>query len=365
MAYERKNIAEMSGYVPGEQPTRTDVIKLNTNENPYPPGEGVIAALHNVSADHLRRYPNPTARGFREAAAEYHGVTPDHIIATNGGDELLRLLVTTFVDPGQVIGTAEPSYSLYPVLAAVQDARIKTLQLDDVWQLPANFARALNKAGAKLAFIVNPHAPSGRLTSVDRLSEMAEQFKGVLVIDEAYVDFVDPDLEHESTELVRDHDNVVLLRSLSKGYSLAGLRFGYGIGRPELIEPMLTKTRDSYNTDVVAQALATAAITHHGQAEETWHKVRRERLRISEQLAMTGCNLVPSQANFILVEVDAAAADGSGAAGVYQTLKDQDILVRYFDQDRLRDKLRITIGTPQQNDTLLKALADLLDVAVD
>jgi len=363
MGYERANIAAMSGYVPGEQPSRADVVKLNTNENPYTPGEGVIAALHNVTAEHLRRYPNPTARAFREAAAQVHQLGPDYIIATNGGDELLRLLVTTFVDPGEVIGTAEPSYSLYPVLAAIHDARVKAVPLDDVWQLPVGFARTLNRAGAKLAFIVNPHAPSGRLTGVDRLADFAEQFKGVLVIDEAYVDFVDPDLEHASLELVRDHDNVVLLRSLSKGYALAGLRFGYGIGRPELIAPMLHKTRDSYNTDAVAQALATAAITHREHAERTWKAVRSERLRLSERLSMLGCNIAPSQANFILVAIDPAACDGLGAAGVYQTLKDQDILVRYFEQDRLRDKLRITVGTPEQNDALLNALAELLNPA--
>jgi len=353
MTFERPNIAAMTGYVSGEQPTRTDVVKLNTNENPYPPCEPVIDALRNVTPEQLRRYPNPTARAFREAAAKVHGVSPDHIIATNGGDELLRLVITTFVEPKGVIGYAEPSYSLYPVLAAVQDAKVYRVPLDERWRPPADFARQLRQVDAQLTFIVNPHAPSGRLLPVDNLRELAEHLPGVLVIDEAYVDFVDPALEHDAVALVRDGlDNVILLRSLSKGYSLAGLRFGYGIGSPALIEPMRTKTKDSYNTDAVSQSLATAAITQRDLAGQSWANVRAERVRVTAALRELAMNVEASQSNFVL------AAPAGDARSIYQMLKDRDIFVRYFDQPRLNDKLRITIGTPAQNDALLAALRE-------
>jgi histidinol-phosphate aminotransferase len=158
MPYERPNIARMSGYVPGEQPAALDVVKLNTNENPYPPSEAVMTALQNVTTEHLRRYPPPTARRFCEVAAAAHGVEPQNIIATNGGDELLRLLITTFVEPGKPIGVDDPSYSLYPVLAAVHDSPVVRVALNEDWSLPDDYARQMNDAGVQLAFIVSPHA---------------------------------------------------------------------------------------------------------------------------------------------------------------------------------------------------------------
>ena len=355
MTYERPNIAAMTGYVPGEQPASTDVVKLNTNENPYPPCDPVMDALRTVTPEQLRRYPNPTALAFREAAAEVHGLTPDHIVATNGGDELLRLVITTFVEPKGVIGYAEPSYSLYPVLAAVQDAKVYRVPLDEAWCPPADFTQQLRQVDAQLTFIVNPHAPSGRLLPVDALQELAADLPGVLVIDEAYVDFVDPDSQHDTVSLLHDGaDNVILLRSLSKGYSLAGLRFGYGIASPGLIEPMQTKTKDSYNTDAVSQALATASMLNRDRAAETWAKVRTERRRVTEALEQLGMFVEPSQSNFVL------ATPGNGnAQQIYESLKAKNIFVRYFDQPRLDDKLRITIGTPAENDALLEALKQL------
>lgn len=354
MTYERPNIASMTGYTPGEQPDGGPVVKLNTNENPYPPGDAVMAVLRSFDAETLRRYPNPSARAFREAAAELHGTAADQIIATNGGDELLRLLITTFVEPGRPIGTAKPSYSLYPVLAAVHDSPIAAVDLNDDWSASDDLADRWNDAGAQLAFFVNPHAPSGRLTSAEALANIANRFNGVLVIDEAYVDFVDPTLSHDCVALAKRFDNVVLLRSMSKGYSLAGLRFGYGIGSANLVEPMETKTKDSYTTDAVAQALATAAITHRHGAAETWAKVREERRRVTDSLAELGLKAPPSESNFVLAAVPETLAGGANA--VYQTLKARGILVRWFNADRLRDKLRITIGTPDENNALLTAL---------
>jgi histidinol-phosphate aminotransferase len=364
MPYERDNIRALDAYTPGEQPGDLRVVKLNTNENPYPPCEAVLEAVRCVSAEALRRYPPPMADGFRQAAAKVHGLAPEQVIATNGGDELLRLAVTAFCDPrprdsrdgdaiaGGGVGMAEPSYSLYPVLAAVHDAPLVRVPLREDWSLPADFARRLNQAGCRLAIVVNPHAPSGRLEPLDVLERLARAFSGVLMIDEAYVDFAKRDAL-PLLDPARGLENVLLLRSLSKGYSLAGLRFGYGLGPRHLIAA-LQKTKDSYNTDVLAQAAATAALEHREQAAITWRKVIDERTRISAELERRGFTVWPSQSNFILAQSPGSSLP---AKAIYESLKARGVLVRYFDQDRLRDKLRITIGTPAENDALLAKLS--------
>jgi len=358
MTFERENIRRMTGYTPGEQPDVADVVKLNTNENPYPPAGAVIEALRGIDAEALRRYPPATARPFREIAARVHGLSPENVIATNGGDELLRMTITTFVDPHQPVGVAEPSYSLYPVLAAIHDCPVVRVPLNADWSIPSDFAKRMNDEGAKLVILVNPHAPSGRLTSIDQLACIAADLDGVLLIDEAYVDFVDPEVNHDAVQLVKQYENVLLLRTLSKGYSLAGLRFGYGMGSVSLIHPMLTKTKDSYNVDVVAQRLAEAALKSRGEAAKTWTAVRTERKRLTERLNALGFSCPESQSNFVLARMSESAE--AGARRLYESLKELNIFVRYFDQDRLRDKLRITIGRPEENDALLHALEELL-----
>jgi histidinol-phosphate aminotransferase len=364
MSYERPNIRDMEGYTWGEQPAQQKVIKLNTNENPYPASAAVAEALAELRVEDLRRYPQPFANPFRDTAAKVHGVTRDNIIATNGGDELLRLAITTFVDAGQALGMAEPSYSLYPVLAAIQGCGVFRVPLQADWNLPEDYARQLNAAGVKLAFVVNPHAPTGKLLAVDRLRALAAEFTGVLVIDEAYVDFIDPELAYDAVPLVHEFDNVMLLRTMSKGYSLAGLRFAYGIGSASLLAPMLYKTRDSYNTDALSQALATAALGARTEAAVSWQRVRVERARVTAELEALGFSTMSSQSNFLLTTVPQKNLDATGAEQLarrlYQALKDDNILVRYFDQDRLRDKLRITIGTPQENTELLASLSKAL-----
>ncbi|HEX7477274.1 MAG TPA: histidinol-phosphate transaminase [Polyangiales bacterium] len=357
MGYERPTIARMHGYTPGKQPASTDTIKLNTNENPYPPSDAVMRALHAVSAEALRRYPEPSAERFRELAAQVHGVMPAQLVAVNGGDELLRMVVTTFVEPGAPIGVLEPSYSLYPVLAEINASPVVRVPARDDFAVPDDFAERLNEAGVKLALLVNPHAPSGRLAGRAQLARLARAFRGVLLIDEAYVDFVDPELAHDLLPMVREHDNVLFLRTLSKGYSLAGLRFGYGIGCESLIEPLMGKTRDSYNVDVVAQALAHAALTDRASAAGTWQRVRQERTRVTEALRALGCRVADSHSNFVLAELPGKAPK---AVDLQAALEARGVLVRYFAQPRLYDSLRITIGTPAQNDRLLTLLHELL-----
>lgn len=356
MTLERPNIAKMHGYAPGEQPDSAGTIKLNTNENPYPPSPQVEAALKAIDASSLRRYPPPMANAFREAAATLHGVTAANIIPTNGGDELLRLAITTFADQGDVIAVSKPSYSLYPVLADVQGCRLLEVPLADNWQMPNDFLQKATAANAKIIILVNPHAPTGSLLPVTYLSSLASAFNGLLLVDEAYVNFVDPALNHDAVTLVKKHDNVLLLRTLSKGYSLAGLRFGYGIGSEAVISPMLYKTRDSYNTDLVAQQLATAAITSTDYAVANWAKVREQRQWLQQALLELNLSSAPSQTNFLLTAIPAK----TGAEKLYLALKSRNILVRYFDQDRLRDQLRITIGSAEENQALIAALRELL-----
>jgi len=363
MVYERSNIQRLSPYESGEQPDTPAVIKLNTNENPYPPVKAVLHAIAKVEAEALRRYPPPLADEFRQTAAEFHGLTPKQVIATNGGDELLRLLITVFCDPcGESpsaggLGWAEPSYSLYPVLARIHDTSKITIALNDDFSLPHDFADQLNDAGARLAFIVNPHAPSGYLESLAHLEQVACRFKGVLVIDEAYVNFSPCDAM-PLLDPAKGLENVILLRSLSKGYSLAGLRFGYGLGPAPLIAA-LDKARDSYNTNVLAQHAAIAALEHVQDAAKSWQAVIEQRDRMNTALATRGWYIYPSQANFILGTPADQAGSAKRAKLIYETLKQNGILVRYFDQDRLRDKLRITVGTADQNHAMLATLDEI------
>ncbi|MEM1355634.1 MAG: histidinol-phosphate transaminase [Planctomycetota bacterium] len=354
MAYERDNIHRLDPYVPGEQPDATRVIKLNTNENPYPPSPQVMDAIASVSPERLRVYPPPLASGFRVAAAKAHGVGPSQVIATNGGDELLRLVITVFCEPSGPsgsggVGTTTPSYSLYPVLAQIHDTPILHVPRGDGFALPIDLALQWNAAGCRVGLLVNPHAPTGKLETIETLREIATAFQGVLVVDEAYVDFA----QGNAIDLVRDElPNVLLLRSMSKGYSLAGLRFGYGLGTADLIKS-LDKARDSYNTDILSQAAATAALEDPEYAQRTWTQVIGQRTRLTGELRGRGWSVIDSQSNFVLAT---PPPDKQSAQAIYAALKARGILVRYFNHPRLDDKLRITIGTQAQ---VTKLLAEL------
>ena len=359
MSYERDNIKRLTAYTPGEQPRAAKIIKLNTNENPYQPVDAIMNALRGIEGEQLRKYPPATAQGFREAAAHAHNVHSSQIIATNGSDELLRLAITCYCDPtGETgkggIGITDPTYSLYNVLAAIQDTPITTVPLDENYAMPADIAQKWNDAGCTLAMIVNPHAPSGRFYEIEEIKEIAKTFKGILIVDEAYTDFA----ETSALELVYENsgiDNVLISRTLSKGYSLAGLRFGYGIGHKAIIET-LDKARDSYNTDFVSQALATAAIEARDEVAKSWEKVVVERGRMRKALEGMGYKVFPSQTNFLLA---VPPADGPNAQTIYEKLAEKLIFIRYFSAHNMNDKIRISMGTAEQNDALLGALEEI------
>ena len=357
MNYARENIRRMAGYAYGEQPTDADIVKLNTNENPYPPSPAANVALANFDAATLRRYPPATADALRDRIAAHFSLNREQVVVTNGGDEGLRLALTTFANPGDRIGMATPSYSLFPVLAQVQDCAIAEVPLRDDWSLPERFAQPLNEAGSKLTYLVNPHAPSGTLTAAADIAALADQLNGVLLVDEAYVDFVEPARRHDLTPLLASHENLLLLRTFSKGYSLAGLRVGFLLGQRGLVEPMLTKTRDSFNVDAVAQSVAMATLGDHAYATQCWRKIRETRRELTDALRDLGFNVANSETNFVLAQMPARRS----ARNIHQRLRKLKVLVRHFDRPRLRDRLRITVGTTNEVHALLTALERAFD----
>jgi len=340
----RSNVAKMAPYVPGEQPGPGEkVIKLNTNENPFPPSPRVVNAIRTLDPEHLRRYPSPKADAFRATAARVHGVSDDMILAGNGSDEILAIVMRTYLGPGDVIAYPDPTYSLYPVLAESGENRVRTVTWEANWELPID---ALLATGARAIFFANPNAPTGTVVKKSRVRDLAKAFDGLVLVDEAYVDFAD----ESCLDLVRELPNVVLSRTFSKGYSLAGLRFGYAIAAPAVVAEMM-KVKDSYNCDAISILAATAALEDQDYARKAWQSVRSERARLSMELGKRGYEVIPSQANFVF-----ARCPGGNAAAVYRTLKAHGILVRFFDKPGLEDKVRITIGTVDQNNTLLEAL---------
>jgi histidinol-phosphate aminotransferase len=294
----------------------------------------------------LRRYPSPNADAFRQAAAKVLGVTPDMILAGNGSDDILTIATRTFIAPGQALAFPDPTYSLYPVLAQLQDAKVVAVPWEHDYALPT---QALLASGAQAIYLANPNAPTGTLVPPARVAELAAAFPGLVLVDEAYADFADANC----LALVRDHPNIVISRTLSKAYSLAGLRFGFAVAQAEVIHEM-RKVKDSYNCDAISVAAATAAILDQEHARQSWAHVRDERKRVTGELTRLGWKVLPSQANFIL----AACPDGRGRAA-YLGLKAQGILVRYFDKPGLDDKLRITIGSSFENDALLAGVKNL------
>jgi histidinol-phosphate aminotransferase len=345
--FVRSTVREMAGYTPGEQPAPGErIIKLNTNENPYSPSPRVMQAIAALSPDSLRRYPNPTADQFRDAAAKLHNVTRDHILAGNGSDDILTIATRCFIPPGGTLAFPDPTYSLYPVLARLEEARSLPLPWDRDWSLPVD---ALARSGASAIYLANPNAPTGTFVSPQKIAELAGKFPGLLLVDEAYADFA----EENCLSLVARFPNVVISRTLSKAYSLAGLRFGYAIAQPQVIEQMM-KVKDSYNCDAISIVAATAALEDQTHARGTWVAIKSERARVTAELTKLAWKVLPSQANFVF-----AAAPNSQGKQMYLALKQRGILVRFWDLPGLNDKLRITIGHPNENNALLAALKSL------
>ncbi|WP_085755084.1 histidinol-phosphate transaminase [Sedimentisphaera salicampi] len=345
MGYFRENIENLEAYVPGYQPAGNDVIKLNTNENAYGPSPKAGEALKNFSPDELRKYPQPSADKFRKIAAEVNNVGIDNIICTNGGDELLTLAFRAFTDEKRNVCWASPTYSLYDELSGIQgcSALRVTYQPDEAVQKIAEIS-------ASLSILCNPNAPTGDFITPDRISMLAARLEGlgILLIDEAYVDFAPA----SCAPLVKEFDNIIVLRSMSKGYGLAGLRFGYGIVSENLLEG-LNKVRDSYNVNRLSVEIASAALADQNYFRKTVEKIKQQRETLRVELVKLGFEVNKSHTNFVL-------AQHPEAKQIYNKLFEAGIIVRYFDLDGLRDKLRITVGTNNQNNKLLDTLSTIL-----
>ena len=345
MNYLRSAIASMQGYTPGEQPKPgTPVIKLNTNENPYPPSPKALEVLRSLDSEWLRRYPDPYSRDFCSAVSEAFEVPDDWIIVTNGSDDMLNILIRACAEGKErKVVYPMPSYVLYRTLASLQSAEVVEVSYGLDYRLPIDELVAANGA---VTLIATPNSPSGHIVPLDDLRQLASKVSGILAIDEAYVDFAD----YSALSLVKEFNNVIILRTLSKGYSLAGLRLGFGIANPKLISGLF-KVKDSYNVDALAILVGTAAMKDQKYKNACAEKVKRSRAKLATDLRQIGFKVKDSQGNFLLV-----TPPNNKAAGIYQALKEQNILVRYFNLSGLQDKLRITVGTPEQNQKLLRAI---------
>ncbi|NJM68726.1 MAG: histidinol-phosphate transaminase [Scytonema sp. RU_4_4] len=345
MSYFRPAIDAMTGYIPGEQPKPgTKIIKLNTNENPYPPSPKAMEVLHNLDGEWLRRYPDPFAREFCQAVSDALGVPADWVIVGNGSDDLLNVLVRSCAEGSErKVVYPTPTYVLYRTLSAMQPASVVELPYLDNFELPIKDLVAANGA---ITFIASPNSPSGHVVPLDDLRELAQQVSGIVAVDEAYVDFA----KYTALPLVQEFENVIVLRTLSKGYSLAGLRLGFGVANPKLLAGLF-KVKDSYNIDAIAIAVGTAAMRDQAYKNACAEKVKISRTKLTLDLKNLGWRVLDSEANFVL-----ATPPEGNAESVYLALKERGILVRYFKQPGLEDKLRITVGTDEQNQTLMEAL---------
>jgi len=348
MQYGRKLLSDVAGYTPGEQPKAGGVIKLNTNENPYPPSPKVVAALRALGTEACRKYPDPLATKFREACAARYGYPgPEWVIAGNGMDVLLALALRTFVDPGDSVLAGYPTYSLYEVLCQLHGCTMRYVDLDESFLLP----EAFYTTPARICLLTRPNAPSGVSAPPEAVARLCRSFDGLVVIDEAYVDFADDDC----MDFPKRFENAVVMRTFSKSFSLAGMRIGTAVARPPIIEELL-KTKDSYNMNAYSQAAALAAIEDYTYMQENVAKVRATRERLRAALLELGFDVPPSQSNFLLARWDGTPS----ARAVFETLRERNILVRYFNTRRLENALRITVGTDDECDALLAALRDLL-----
>ncbi|HVA68936.1 MAG TPA: histidinol-phosphate transaminase [Candidatus Binataceae bacterium] len=346
----RDVIERMAPYVPGEQPRPGQrLIKLNTNENPYPPSPAVRQAVARAAAGgSLRLYPPPDAGEFVAAAARLYGFRPRMILAGNGSDELLAMLFRAALGAGATVAYPVPTYSLYETLATMQEARVVTVPFGVKFELPVD---SLARLEARLTIVCSPNSPSGTNVSRETLDALARRLKNrLLVIDEAYVDFAD----ENALDLARRHSNVVVLRTLSKSFSLAGMRLGLCFAHPSIIEA-LGKVKDSYNLSRLAVVAGAAALDDAAWMRRNVERVRRTRAATEKRLRKLGFEVPPSSANFVFARLAGRDLAPMGAA-----LRRRGILVRHFPGSSFADALRISIGTPAEMAALFKALAPLV-----
>ena len=340
----RDCVQQTPGYVPGEQPQTTDYVKLNTNENPYAPPDEIFNNLEE-ELKKVRLYPDPVSTKLRKAAGEVFGFSHEQILAGNGSDDILNIALRTFVNPGEMVAFLDPTYSLYETIARVHGANIKTIATNENFELD----RPLICPEAKLIFVASPNPPLGKHLNRQYLKETCEQATGVVLIDEAYVDFSD----ENHWEFIKQYENVIVSRTMSKSYSLAGIRVGFGVSSLAIIEQM-NKVRDSYNLDRLAQILGANCFQFQDYFKQIWQQVRTTRTRLITSLRNLDFFVFESDANFVL-----ASPQWMEASELYNKLKEKKVLVRYFKHPRISNYVRITVGTDAEIDRLLEVIEKL------
>jgi histidinol-phosphate aminotransferase len=361
----RPLVRALHPYVPGEQPKVKGLIKLNTNENPYPPSPRVLSATRDAVDGRLRLYPNPTAQALRNRLAQIHSYRPENIMVGNGSDELLAMAVRAFVEPSASVIDSQlskatvqffhPSYSLYPVLAEIHGSKANAVPLHGDFSLPGVAELRRGKQWdfrAALSLVTTPNAPSGHGFATAELDALCEAQKGLVILDEAYVDFAD----ENALSLALKHSHVLVARTFSKAYSLCFQRVGYLVGHPALIGA-LDKIRDSYNVNGLGQVAALATLDDLPWYRANFRRIIATREKLSRELMVLGFQVFPSQTNFILVRPPKHSAQEW-----LQLLRERKILVRWFNSAPVSEYLRITIGTPEEASALVRATKAILRI---
>jgi len=338
-------------YVPGEQINKENIIKLNTNENPYPPSPHVITAITNEVGNNLRLYPSPTMEGLRTTIAAYYNVTKENVFVGNGSDEVLAFSFMGFFDPGKTILFPDITYSFYPVYAQVFDIAYKTipLQADFTMDVEAFF----NSEGGVI--FPNPNAPTSLYLGLDDIEAIVEHNEdNIVVVDEAYIDFA----TESAVSLTKKYDNLLVIQTMSKSRALAGLRIGFVIGNEELIAALI-RMKDSFNSypvDRLALAGATTAIQDDDYFQWTTQKIITTRERTRQTLTSLGFHVLPSAANFVF-----ATHETMPAKALYEQLRERDILIRYFGTEPIENYVRISIGTDEEMDMFIEAVTEIIE----
>ncbi len=361
-----KHVRRLEAYVPGEQPKTKNVVKLNTNENPYPPSPKCAEVLKSFDLDRLRRYPDPAFAELRAALARLNKTTPDRVFVGNGSDEVLSLAARAFVEDDESIASLDPSYSLYKTLAAIRN--VNWLGAEEIIESSNNriiecrgaektgesstansIIRLFDYSNISLFLLTNPNAPTGEFREPAAIAAFARKFRGVVLVDEAYADFARTNCMPLAT--APKNRNVVVMRTFSKSYSLAGLRVGYCVGPKSLVDA-LYKIKDSYNVDAVAQSVALAAVRDQKWMKANVAKVKATRDWFTDALRERGWDVIPSEANFVFAKPPKPLK----AAALFAALKKKGVFVRYFPGPKTGDRLRITIGTDAEMKRLMGEL---------
>ena len=339
-----RHVRKLEAYVPGEQPRARRVVKLNTNENPYPPSPKCAEVLRRFDLDRLRRYPDPVFADLRAELAKLNGAEPENVFVGNGSDEYLSIAARAFVEDDETIGSLDPSYSLYKTLAAIRNVK---------WAGAVRGPSLVSSLPPKTSLFLwtNPNAPTGEFAEPAEVAAFAKKFRGVLIVDEAYADFARANCMALAT--AKANRNVIVMRTFSKSYSLAGLRVGYCVGPKALVDAMY-KVKDSYNVDAVAQAVALAAVRDQKWMRNNVAKVVKTRARFAAALEKRGWDVIPSESNFLFAKPPRQVK----AADVFAYLRSKNVFVRYFSGPKTGDRLRITIGTDGQMKALLAVVDD-------